>query len=215
MEAPSMYAQSEIMNIRVADSLPSFKNLRRSRRQEIRFYFVLFQVNLFLMFDFTSGLTHAHRTIPDIRTTPETLGPLVAKSNTFILLQNGVGIEHDLRVAVPDATIISGCAWIDATAVDGGKRVDHFSLVSNEIIIQHSEFSTCCRDLSVKRSRSICNTRAMLSSSAMGASVRVDHLVDGLRSVVDVLWVRGGVEDERQAGPDPSLTCRPVLYFLD
>jgi len=79
------------------------------------------------------------KTIPDIRTTPETLGPLVEKSNTFILLQNGVGIEHDLRIAVPDATIISGCAWIDATAVDGGKRVDHFSLEKLTLGVHHRE----------------------------------------------------------------------------
>ncbi|KLO10230.1 6-phosphogluconate dehydrogenase C-terminal domain-like protein [Schizopora paradoxa] len=68
------------------------------------------------------------KTLADIQTTPEVLGSLIDKSNTFILLQNGVGIEQDLRNAVPNATIISGCAWIDATAVDGGKRVDHFSL---------------------------------------------------------------------------------------
>ena len=75
------------------------------------------------------------RTLADIQTTPEVLGPLINKSNTFILLQNGVGIEQDLRNAVPNATIISGCAWIDATAVDGGKRVDHFSLVSMRYLI--------------------------------------------------------------------------------
>ena len=52
-------------------------------------------------------------------------------SNTFILLQNGIGIERDLRAAAPEAVIISGCAWIDATAVDGGKRIEHFSVVSS------------------------------------------------------------------------------------
>ncbi|CEL63714.1 hypothetical protein RSOLAG1IB_05475 [Rhizoctonia solani AG-1 IB] len=63
--------------------------------------------------------------LPDIVTTPELLGPLLARSRNFVLIQNGIGIEVDLQAAVPDAVIMSGCAWIDATVVDHGRTLKH------------------------------------------------------------------------------------------
>lgn len=70
------------------------------------------------------------RALPDVLPTPKLLGPLLQHSRSFILIQNGIDIHQDLQNAAPDATIISGCAWIDTTAVDGGRRVVHSSMVS-------------------------------------------------------------------------------------
>lgn len=63
------------------------------------------------------------RALPDVITTPDLLGPLVDKSDAFVLIQNGVGIESDLQKRVPDIPIISACAWVDATVVDAGRRL--------------------------------------------------------------------------------------------
>lgn len=44
-----------------------------------------------------------------------------------MLLQNGVGIEEEPYIALAqlglNTPILSGCAWVDATAVDDGRRV--------------------------------------------------------------------------------------------
>jgi 2-dehydropantoate 2-reductase len=63
------------------------------------------------------------RALPDVITTPKLIEPVLAASKTFVLIQNGVGIEIDLQQAAPLATIISACAWVDSTTVDGGKTV--------------------------------------------------------------------------------------------
>ncbi|CAE7231935.1 unnamed protein product [Rhizoctonia solani] len=63
--------------------------------------------------------------LPDIVTTPQLLGPLLARSRNFVLIQNGIGIELDLQAAVPEAVVMSGCAWIDATVVDHGRTLRH------------------------------------------------------------------------------------------
>lgn len=63
-------------------------------------------------------------------TTPELLGPLLARSRNFVLIQNGIGIELDLQAAVPGAVVMSGCAWIDATVVDHGRTLRHGPIVS-------------------------------------------------------------------------------------
>ena len=43
------------------------------------------------------------------------------------MLQNGIGIEDDLREAFfqqgISSSIISGCAWVDVTAVDEGRTI--------------------------------------------------------------------------------------------
>lgn len=56
-------------------------------------------------------------------TTPQLLQPLLAHANAFVLIQNGIGIEKDLQAAAPRAVVLSGCAWIDSTTVDGGRTV--------------------------------------------------------------------------------------------
>ncbi|OCH90915.1 hypothetical protein OBBRIDRAFT_562509 [Obba rivulosa] len=80
----------------------------------------------------------AFKCLPDVITTPALLTPILARLATasqptaFVLLQNGVGIEDDLLAALAetkpgaDNVVISGCAWVDATAVDGGRKVTQF-----------------------------------------------------------------------------------------
>ena len=51
------------------------------------------------------------------------LAPLLRSADTFVLIQNGIGIHSDLHAVRPDAEVISSCAWIDSTTVDGGTRV--------------------------------------------------------------------------------------------
>ncbi|KAG8775570.1 hypothetical protein FRC12_001412 [Ceratobasidium sp. 428] len=64
--------------------------------------------------------------LPDIQTTPQILGPLLAQTRNFVLIQNGIGIELDLQQAAgPRAVVMSGCAWIDATIVDHGRTLKH------------------------------------------------------------------------------------------
>jgi len=58
--------------------------------------------------------------------TPDLLGPLLDCGNSFVLIQNGVGIEGALRRQLPAATIISGCAWIDATIVEKGRLLTQY-----------------------------------------------------------------------------------------
>jgi hypothetical protein len=70
------------------------------------------------------------RALPDVITTPDLIAPLLSRAQTFVLIQNGVGIERDLQRAVPAATIISANAWVDATTLDGGKRVEQTGDVS-------------------------------------------------------------------------------------
>lgn len=79
-------------------------------------------------------LTCVSRTLPDVVTTPEILGPLLDSSTAFLLIQNGVGIEDDLRRAVPSATILSACAWIFATVVEDGKKMKQTGRVSLHFI---------------------------------------------------------------------------------
>ncbi|OBZ69049.1 hypothetical protein A0H81_11213 [Grifola frondosa] len=71
----------------------------------------------------------AFKCLPDITTTPALLAPLLTPllANEFVLLQNGIGIEDDLLAALPvPVPVLSGCAWVDATTVDGGRKVTQF-----------------------------------------------------------------------------------------
>ncbi|ELU45470.1 ApbA domain-containing protein [Rhizoctonia solani AG-1 IA] len=70
------------------------------------------------------------RCLPDVVTTPKLLGPLLARSRNFVLIQNGIGIELDLQAAVPSGIVMSGCAWIDATVIDHGRTLKHGPIVS-------------------------------------------------------------------------------------
>lgn len=75
--------------------------------------------------------TIAPRFIPDLISTAEVLGPLLGRTNTFVLIQNGIGIESGLREAVgTEAMIISGCAWINTTTCDDGAVLKHGGSVS-------------------------------------------------------------------------------------
>jgi 2-dehydropantoate 2-reductase len=70
------------------------------------------------------------RSLPDVITTPQLIKPLLNNTSTFVLIQNGVGIELDLQRSMPSATIISACAWIDSTTLDGGRKVYQTDRVS-------------------------------------------------------------------------------------
>ena len=77
----------------------------------------------------------AFKAIPEVITTPALLAPLLARLDsspqdqptTFVLLQNGIGIEDDLQAALANidapSVVISGCCWVDTTLVDGGKKI--------------------------------------------------------------------------------------------
>jgi hypothetical protein len=45
------------------------------------------------------------------------------------LIQNGVEVEGALRRKLPTATIISGCAWVDATMVENGRLLTQYGPV--------------------------------------------------------------------------------------
>jgi len=66
------------------------------------------------------------KALPDVISTPDLLGPLVDHSRSFVLIQNGVGIEGALRHRLPTATIISGCAWIGAVIEDKGRLLTQY-----------------------------------------------------------------------------------------
>lgn len=55
------------------------------------------------------------RALPDVVSTPSLIGPLLSRTDTFVLIQNGIGIHIDLQKARPDAIIVSACAWVDST----------------------------------------------------------------------------------------------------
>ncbi|KAI0328988.1 2-dehydropantoate 2-reductase [Cubamyces sp. BRFM 1775] len=77
----------------------------------------------------------AFKAVPEVTTTPALLAPLLARlasspqdqPTTFVLLQNGIGIEDDLQAALANidapSVVISGCCWVDTTLVDGGKKI--------------------------------------------------------------------------------------------
>ncbi|KAI0693225.1 ketopantoate reductase PanE/ApbA C terminal-domain-containing protein [Cytidiella melzeri] len=79
-----------------------------------------------------SHIVCAVKCLPDVRSTSEILAPLLRKlskspETSIVLLQNGVGIEDDIYSAFAhlglNNPVLSGCAWVDATAVDGGRTV--------------------------------------------------------------------------------------------
>lgn len=77
----------------------------------------------------------AVKCLPDVKPTSAIIEPLLKKLSSYpdtptsiVLLQNGVGIEDDVLGAlakhgVGSVPVLSGCAWTDTTAVDGGKRI--------------------------------------------------------------------------------------------
>ncbi|KAF8588743.1 6-phosphogluconate dehydrogenase C-terminal domain-like protein [Ramaria rubella] len=66
------------------------------------------------------------RFLPDLVQPSKILSPLINHASTFVLIQNGIGLHDELKTMIsPSATIISACAWIYASAVDGGQVVKH------------------------------------------------------------------------------------------
>ncbi|KAI0795263.1 ketopantoate reductase PanE/ApbA C terminal-domain-containing protein [Irpex lacteus] len=79
-----------------------------------------------------SYIVCANKSLPDVHPTSKIIASLLDSlvpsfETTVVLLQNGVGIEDDIYEALSrrnvNIPVISGCAWVDATAVDDGKTV--------------------------------------------------------------------------------------------
>lgn len=64
------------------------------------------------------------KALPDVISTPDLLGPLLGRGDCFVLIQNGVGVERELRSRLPTTTIISGCAWIVSTIIEKGRSLE-------------------------------------------------------------------------------------------
>ncbi|KAF8579712.1 hypothetical protein K439DRAFT_1415972 [Ramaria rubella] len=67
----------------------------------------------------------AAKFVPDLIPTSSILGPLIHHAPAIYLIQNGIGVHEELIQLVPNTTIMSACAWTDATAIDGGRVVRH------------------------------------------------------------------------------------------
>ena len=74
----------------------------------------------------------AFKCILDVHSTSSILAPLLdtlpsSPDTAIVLLQNGIGIEDELLGALAsrhlDNVVISGCAWVDVTLVEGGKKI--------------------------------------------------------------------------------------------
>lgn len=98
----------------------------------------------------------ATKCIPEVIPTSHILSPLltltsssspstISASTSVVLLQNGIGIEDDvfaflsdlssgergggetkLRARYEKVHVLSGCAWVDVTAIDDGRRMTQF-----------------------------------------------------------------------------------------
>lgn len=74
----------------------------------------------------------AVKCLSDVKPTSAIIEPILrtlpsSPDTAIVLIQNGVGIEEDLHNALEQLgvhnPVLSACAWVDATAVDGGRRV--------------------------------------------------------------------------------------------
>lgn len=79
-----------------------------------------------------SYIVCAVKCLTDVIPTSEILRPLfeslaTSPTTSIVLLQNGVGIEDDLQRAFEKLglknPIISGCAWVDTTVLEGGRTI--------------------------------------------------------------------------------------------
>lgn len=79
-----------------------------------------------------SFIVCATKCVPEVNKTTDILRPLLevlqtSPDTTIVLLQNGIGIEDDVLEWFNNHdlgnTVISGCAWVDTTMLDGGKKV--------------------------------------------------------------------------------------------
>jgi Ketopantoate reductase PanE/ApbA len=124
--------------------LYSGENYSRGCRSTLRLCCLCCQASIpssFIFLSLTHRVRSRRRYIPDVITTPRLLEPLLPHTSTFVLLQNGIGVHEDLRRVAPTATIISVCAWVDATAINGGNVIAHGRMVSFDLILASSYFS--------------------------------------------------------------------------
>ncbi len=108
------------------------------------------------------------KTLPD---SPET---------ALVLLQNGIGIEDELEDQLSKLgcknRIISGCAWVDTTAIDGGRKVTQHG---NERLVlgyhkAKSPFRAAYEPIEEAEVRSLDSLCRMLESG--GASAEPAHI---------------------------------------
>jgi 2-dehydropantoate 2-reductase len=68
-----------------------------------------------------------------------------------VLIQNGIGVERDLQHAVPTATVITGCSWIDCTIVDNNRTMRHGA--TERLILGAHEPLAGVQDVEAQRER--------------------------------------------------------------
>jgi hypothetical protein len=134
-------------------------------------------------------LQNAHRCLPDVQTTPQILGPLLARSHNFVLIQNGIGIELDLQKVVPGAVVMSGCAWIDATIVDHGRTLKHGPLVSKT-----NQLQLCMRIMRLTQERLVVGAHPPLGTSPKAPQSTEAHTA--LTAFVNFLKNGGGTLEQ-------------------
>ncbi|KAI0784791.1 ketopantoate reductase PanE/ApbA C terminal-domain-containing protein [Abortiporus biennis] len=112
----------------------------------------------------------AMKCVPEILSTPTILGPILSKltpdsETAFVLLQNGIGIEDDLQTYLNKkglkTPILSGCCWIDTTAVNGGKTVTQYGTerlaLGYHVPSVHEDSSNFSENLAKQKLDSLCN----------------------------------------------------------
>jgi len=70
-----------------------------------------------------------YRALPDVASTPDLLGPLLNHADSFVIIQNGVGVEEELRRRLPAAMIISCRTWVGAAIVENGSWLTQYGVV--------------------------------------------------------------------------------------
>ncbi|KAI0081620.1 2-dehydropantoate 2-reductase [Panus rudis PR-1116 ss-1] len=82
-----------------------------------------------------SFIVCATKCVPELNKTTDILSPLLEKltqspETAIVLLQNGIGIEDDVLDWLAQRSlkniVLSGCAWVDTTAIDGGRTITQF-----------------------------------------------------------------------------------------
>lgn len=114
----------------------------------------------------------ATKCVPEVKRTIDILLPLLATlssspDTTIVLLQNGIGIEDDILDWLDEHnlgnTVISGCAWVDTTMIDGGKKVTQHG---NEKLVlgyhrpqaSHTKYATrFSKDTAIKQLDAFCD----------------------------------------------------------
>ncbi|KAL7279797.1 hypothetical protein ACG7TL_006204 [Trametes sanguinea] len=120
----------------------------------------------------------AFKCLPEIVTTPALLCPVLSRlktspskePTTFVLLQNGIGIEDDLlaelsNIDVP-TVVLSGCCWVDTTAVDSGRKIVQHG--NERLVLGYHQPPGGFKDMAEELSKRSLETLCSLLRSAEG-----------------------------------------------